>query len=631
MLYLLSGLVFLFPLFFLPVVVDAIGTGKVLYLVFICFLILLVFGIKSLRSGKLKFNFVKLDFLVLLFFLANLISFCFLGVGAKVRSVFQPLGMGTVTGLTFFYFFIAQLNHPKKKPVFDTAFSVSLSVLSIAAAVLFLLPAHFFPILNVINNANWSTAGSGLILAQVILPFLVLNLSLLIKKAAEKDKKAVLAPFLLSLILAIGLAVSVFQTYKTKAVALDGATSWAVAVETFKKQPFFGVGPGNYFEAFDRFRPAEFNKNEFWQTRFSAPKSLFLLVWTEAGIFGLLALILIFWESLKLGLKQKIKKGLLLVWLMVLFFSPHIVTVFSLFLILAHLRERGKEKEFSLILKEKNSDIGLPLMAVISLIAAAFFGLVLFFGARSEFYFFRATVAASENKGGDAYKWYLKTVNSNRFLTKGRIAFSQVNLSLAENLFTKKEANDEEKKQAATLLGQAVAEAKAAAALEPKNSVVWENLAQIYRRMIGSAAGAEGWAESAYQQAVSLSPFDPRLRVDFGGLLYGLGKFEEAGKQFETAVRLNPNFANAWYNWAWAEKQQKRLSSGVEKLQQAVNLVTPDTTDFEKASKELNEWTKELGEAAAEKPKKETEELKTPELLPSSKIEEKTETEEKGT
>ena len=74
-----------------------------------------------------------------------------------------------------------------------------------------------------------------------------------------------------------------------------------------------------------------------------------------------------------------------------------------------------------------------------------------------------------------------------------------------------------------------------------------------------------------------------------GGLLYAAGNYEQAERAFEQAVTNKTDFANAWYNWAYAAKQQNKLGAAVSRLEKALTLVPADSTDYGTASKELED------------------------------------------
>jgi len=165
---------------------------------------------------------------------------------------------------------------------------------------------------------------------------------------------------------------------------------------------------------------------------------------------------------------------------------------------------------------------------------------------------------------------------------------------LALSLLQNKDITEEDKQKAVTLVQQSVREAKAAVALDNLNPGYWTNLAVIYKQMVGVIDGASDWSVQAYSQAGVLDTVNPALRLDFGGLLYALGRYDEADRVFEQAVTLKNDLANSWYNWAYTGKQLNKLPEAVDRLTQALTLVPAGSGDYDKASKELETWKKEL-------------------------------------
>ena len=78
--------------------------------------------------------------------------------------------------------------------------------------------------------------------------------------------------FIPSLLMALGLGLTIYQILPGKDTSLaflPYRDSWAIAIEAFKQSPLFGVGPGNYLSAFNRFRPVGFNNYQVWNFRFA--------------------------------------------------------------------------------------------------------------------------------------------------------------------------------------------------------------------------------------------------------------------------------------------------------------------------------------------------------------------------
>jgi Tfp pilus assembly protein PilF len=624
----ISVITFLFPLVFFPAISNPVFSAKNYFLAGAVALLLIFAGVNLIKKDKLKYSIAPLDIFVILFLIANIISWYFLPRGAKARSLIQPMGLGSVISLTFLYFLVGHSKISENIKYIIYSLTASGAVLSILSVILFVLPETYSA--GWVRYLNFLTFGNPLILSQ----FLVLVAIVLIAKVVkEVNSQGGIKQWWMAaaaVILLVGTGVTIYRTIQLKPAFLDWFSSWATTVETFKRRPLFGTGPANFNTAFNRFRPREFNLGDNWNMRFNSAHSWFLQVWSELGIIGLAAVVLLLIRSLKAGKeKQTIRYGLIGLWILLILFPGNLISLFLLFLGLGLIREKRSQKEFNLMIGEKGQN-GAPYLTGGILIAAGFFGAYYIYQLfMPEFTFYKAVKAASENKGAETYDLQRKAINQNRFIQSYRISFSQTNLALASNMIRQaqeqnQQLTEEQIGQVQQLTSQAVNEAKAAVALEPQNVSGWENLAQIYRQLINTAENADQWSISAYQQAIGLNSINPRLRVDYGGLLFAFEQYEEAAKQFEIAVNLKNDYANAWYNWAHALRQQNKLQGAVERLQQALNLVDRNSDEYEKVKAELEEWRAELDEEGPSEvePVEEEGEITRPEPLPSPPIDE---------
>jgi len=160
---------------------------------------------------------------------------------------------------------------------------------------------------------------------------------------------------------------------------------------------------------------------------------------------------------------------------------------------------------------------------------------------------------------------------------------------LANQFAGKENPTDEEKNQIQLLVAQAIEEGREATNLSPLDVGNWENLAQIYRSLVGLAEDAETWAADAYQRAIGLDLFNPILRVNLGGLYFQTGQFELAVEQFRTAVNLKPEFANAHYNLAVAYREIERIDLAIKELELTLRLSTSQTQGYDEAKLLLEE------------------------------------------
>ncbi len=586
----------IFPLFFSPFLSDSLMMAKLFFLAFALGSILLIAALRRWRPRALNYSLTPLDLTLLLFLATAWLSWFFLPVGARVRSLLQPGGVGSLTLLSLFYFSLTQLNGRQRANWFLAGLIGAGVVASLITVALFLLPSSFFP-WGIISDQRWSPLGSSFILWQFLLPLVVWLLVYSWRRLNQLRWRQLSLILTSLLIMAVALGLSGYQNWRQRPVILDWFSSWAIAVESFKRQPFLGVGPANFNLAFDRYRPPEFNRSDYWHLRFVAPHSWWLQVWTELGLVGLALLLLVFLHGWRGARSQSAELHwfFLAAWLVPLIFPGNLVSLLVAFLALALVRGSGAKKRFSLIIGETGRDWGAAAAASLTLLFLVLGGYLAGRALGAEVLFYRGLKATAQNQGLAAYQNQFQAIKLNRFLIRFRLAFARTNLALANGLAQKgDQLKEEEKQQISQLISQAINEAKAAVALEPKNVVAWEALAQIYRQLIPVAQGADQWATVTYQQAITLDPLNPRLRVDYGALLLSLGQPEEAAKQFELAVNLKSDYANAWYHWAWALKQQGKLEEAIQRLQQAANLLMPESADYQKVNQELTQWQQEL-------------------------------------
>jgi len=286
-----------------------------------------------------------------------------------------------------------------------------------------------------------------------------------------------------------------------------------------------------------------------------------------------------------------------------------------------------KRVNLNLGVGEKKINVAPGIMAVVLVGVVGFGGYWMYRMLLGDIFMRQSLVAATKNDGGTTYNLQIKAIGMNPTNAAYRMTYSQTNMALAQTILANKELTNDDKEKASTLVQQGVREAKAAISLDQLNPNYWNNLATIYRNLIGMVEGAESWSLQAYQQAAALDPVNPSIQMEMGGLLYAAGDYTDAERVFEEVVTSKQDYANGWYNWAYAAKKLNNLTAAVSRLTQALTLVPVDSGDYDSASKELASWNKELeaarAAAKAATATKQAETLKTAEPLPTGTKEEK--------
>lgn len=598
--YYLRSIFFIFPIVFIPVVIDAFGFGKNIILVVMSFIALLLWAIKLITDKEKIVKTNKLFWLFSLFIAWSLISLYRLDLGSRMMSLMSPMGMGSWLSFFILFFVWMQVSDKEEREKQFLFLSAAGVITAITSLIIFLLPASKLPLLIPKTNpllsitADWSFVGS--LLGEVTLLFFLLFtwVKKLMEKIREKvEVKAYLLEAILTAFLALVLLLDLYRIFKSGWNFLDYKSAWIIAAETFKNQPIFGVGIGNFLKAFNASRPVSFNLTKYWAGTFSSSSMGILQIWTELGIVALLMI------SYLIAMVSKLKKTadfwkVVLFLAIALFLPVNMMVIFLLTWLLSDKIFGSSESKLLLIVGEKRTNVMpwiLSIMVFVGVAYASYFTGRIFLG---DYFMRQSLVAASKNDGTKTYELQIKAIGLNPYMASYRGTYSQVNMSLAQTLLSQENVGEEDKQKASALIQQAVREAKQAIALEQNNPQYWYNLAGIYKSLVGLVEGAADWSLQAYNQAIALDSVNPTYHLDLGGFLYAANDFAGAERQFEYAVTAKADYANAWYNWAYAAKQQNKLAQAVSYLEQALKLVPTDSDDYEAAEKDFESWKAEL-------------------------------------
>lgn len=617
--WLVRLLVFLFPLFFLPITSEFFDINKTILLA-IGTLVAIALWAASHMHGEFKFRVTPFDLPVLAFAVVYIAS-ALIVTPNKMDAFFAP-GMATfVLFATLFYFLIVQQSGGRESlPAgrqgdeggkLVTALLGGGAIAGLVAAVAgtgviaTVIKSESLPLW--ITQTTFNTIG-GLLPAVTV--FVVLGVLTAGRLLAARQGKAAVVNTVLLVFLVAGAATSVYQMLPGRPAEpklLPVSTGWSVALESLKRQPLLGVGPGNFVEAFNRFRQAEYNNTSVWNLRFSASSNWYLETWTVAGLLGIVAFLWLVWTvwrsagSIQLTAKQPYY-ALMASLIAMLLVPVGFVLLFTFYLLLA------------LVASSKASDLALEfsasggasrnnlipgffgLLAIVGLVAVGFWGRPVY---AAELAYKSALDAVGRNDGVSAYNSLISAINQNVGVDRYRVTYSQINLALANNVASKQDLTDQDRETVSQLIQQAIREGQAGVALNRNRSGNWENLARIYQAVMPFAQGADQFAIQTYQQAIALDPVNPNLRIALGGVFYALGNYEEAVKVFEVAALAKPDLANAHYNLAVALREKKDTARAAAEMNATLSLVSSGTPDYDKAKKELDELQAKLKEETA--------------------------------
>ena len=605
----LSALVFLFPLIFLPITQEYFITAKLYVMGFGSLLLITLSACELMLSKKFVWQKKQSDNIVLLFLSAVAIS-TLISSPNKIQALLNPtFGLVSLFSLMVLYFYLSRHIIP------TAVMYVSSILLSVISILFFFQPfakTALPSVLQFLKNPVFSPTGN-LFDAVVFLGFICINAYAAIMK--EKKSLALSVLPISSLIIGlIALSFLLFQLVKTSFFTslTPVSQSWYSAVEVLK-QPLtalFGIGVDNYSAMFTRVKDYLYNQSIFWQaSSFAVSRSTFLHIITETGLLGGISFSLVLLSLYKAVTKHTHAANNLLIVgyliLMALLFPPSFMLFFLIFVTLGMVTSH----------ENHNTPSHLDLSSLLPLYIGALiltFGFVIGSGYvlgrsyASEISFKKSLDGIARNNINDVYYNMRQAIILNPSIEKYRSNFADVNLLIANNIASKAtptEKNpkppaltEQERQTISQAIQAAIEESKATVALNSQKAENWITLARIYRNILGVAQGADSWVISAYQRAIILDPQNPTYRIDLGGVLYGLKKYEEAFALFEQAVGIKPNLTNAHYNLAWSSFQKQDYQKAAAEMQNVISLLDPknQNADYQKAQKELEEFKKML-------------------------------------
>lgn len=503
---------------------------------------------------------------------------------------------------------------------------------------------------NFLTAKTFSPTGSPLNLVTFLLTLLPFSLTLAFK---IKNSPKKLAYFLASAILISSIILIGNQLLPNRPntpFLLPKLASWSIAIDTLKSKAIFGAGPNEFLNQFTQFKPISLNRTSLWMVNFNASGNEYLQILTTLGLTGLAAigLIIFGWyqlikrdpgtriTSVQMGLNLA-TASLLIIGLFVPF------TIFHWLILAGYLSLSVGLNKAKNLTKVKDIAVTLNTVTIVppyaanpiasttsfaSSILPIIIGMVALTGIilsgyktgrvyLSEIFFQQSLVAADQNLGTKTYNLQIKAINLNPAIDRYHLAYSNTNLALASAMAAKPNLSDQEQQTVTQLIQQAIREARASVQLQTNKAANWQNLANIYRQLINFAQGADQFSLDAYSQAIALSPANPSLRLEMGGLFYSLGQFDQAIARFQETIQLKPDLPNAYYNLSHGYLSQKKFLEAYQAMQQVEALIPADSADSDKVRTELADLKAKLP-ATATQPQ--TNKTQTPTLTQPSPV-----------
>lgn len=639
----------LLPVFFLTITTDFFSFPKQLLIIFASLLLFMLWGIRSLIEKRVTILLNPLNLPVLLFGTIAILSTIF------SLSQQESLLLSVPVALTCLFFF-ATINFIQDKSTFSVVLTSLIigSAISAIISILSYFKIYALPFAQT-HNQEFNTFGSSVQYIAFLTPLLILCIASLATLLKNGKINSITKSYnsLLQLISAIifgsALTIAGIQiiTLPQKPILLPFNSGFQIAFATISQESsrlvqnlLLGSGYGTFSQDFTRYITPEFNRYSFWNLNFSFSSSYALELLATIGVLGLFAFAFIFVNFLRTrrSFINPLFLSVVSVFILSIVIPFSFALIFLLFgllaLYIAHLNIQNSKHIDNVSInfmasnqglfsvqdetKRSKENIALPFIVFAASIALTLF--ILFFltggnGAprkgyvaliNSDIKFAKSFSPAALQNGIESYNLQTEAIAEYPYRSDYYRIFSQVNLVLASNILQAQQPNTnpspEVQQNILGLLQQSINSARQSVTLSPLTSINWQNLGQIYRNLIGVGENAEQFAIASYNQAITLNPSNPALRIELGGIYYQLQQWDLAQQQFLIATQLKSDYANAYYNLGKSYEQKGDLASALQQFQIVKQLVANDNANLDTISKEITAVEAKIGEQAGENP-----------------------------
>lgn len=626
----ISGIyLLLFPVIITSLSTDAYLIPKQAGLIFVVITGFILLAARGILTGSVKLRRTPFDLPLILIIIAALLSSVFAVNRFDSLITFVPFMMAIL-----FYFVITNAAKDQKQ------YTYLLSALIIGGALVSLitllsyLKIYVFPF-QFAKVQTFTTFGS--LFDQLI--YLVLVLSMALVMAAPALKKRVVEKHRLifvggSFVLLLGTvitAIAMFTLQKPTILPIQSGfqTAFAsISQDTGRVVQGFlmGSGIGTFLSDFSRFKPATINADQaIWNLSFLRSSTYALEIIATMGLLGILSFLFLIYRIIRTK-PLFLPLILALVIALILPFSYSSIMLFfvilALYSVAQGFSEHHKANFFDVDLKlvalrrgvftfdpaqhDPNKERSNLLPVGFAILVGVFVFVIGALSLRfliSDYLFQRSLVYAAAN---DAQRTYQAQTNAIRIFPQRdgyhRI-FSQINLSIANNLALSipqgTQPTAEQQQTIYQLIQTAINSGRNATTISPQTAVNWQNLSSIYRALIGFGQNADQFALLANQQAIILDPNNPQEYINYGGIFYQLGQWDNAIRQFQYAASLKPDYANAYYNLGHALEQKGDLQNAMTQYITVRNLVSNDKPSLDMINSEISALEAKIGQQAA--------------------------------
>lgn len=376
-------------------------------------------------------------------------------------------------------------------------------------------------------------------------------------------------------------------------ISLDQGTSWKVTVDAIKSRPFLGTGPQTFVDAFQEFRPLEFNNSSLWELRFARSSNQWFEQLTTVGILGFAAFVgilsLFISRFIRFILRTQPKTpdwfltlfgggGLLLITFVGFLYSWNFILMFLWWLLLAFTSSAFiSEKDQKTVPFNKSRyhtmiAVMIFLIVLIGSVLFIVFGIRIWNGERLQArtlelsYDSSTQVQDLREMAERSVSWNAFSASSEFFLAD---AYAIEALGIAQN--------SGDVANILSIRDTSIKHINQGIAKDPNSALTYESAAEVYRILQPLYPESDRMIAELYEQAAEHDPRNPNVHSEIGqaylayvqrvGVENSPNELEKAMSAFNKSLELKSNFIDPALYLSLADETAGRIEEAIKRLE----------------------------------------------------------------
>ena len=168
------------------------------------------------------------------------------------------------------------------------------------------------------------------------------------------------------------------------------------------------------------------------------------------------------------------------------------------------------------------------------------------------------------------------------------------NLAISNRLSSEENLTENQRADIENLLTQAINDSVVLTEiLDPRTAVNWEIRGILNKALIGLDGEDNRFstvAAQSYLNAINRDPSNPELRINLGNIYYQKQNYTAAANYFIQAIQLKNDYANSYYNLAYALRDGGDIENAIVQLEVVQRLVPADSEQAVRVAQEIEEF-----------------------------------------